>query len=141
MREHDDGPTLNDSWSEAPPLENGEQEYKFKPSKLVLATLFVGMDLSVQIITWEISQPANRWMISLSPGSFLATADETFVLTTAREIAESFQKGSSSMWLITGYNMGYSMALPIYGRLYEVAGQRRTFLLAYTLYGVGCGVT
>jgi hypothetical protein len=33
------------------------------------------------------------------------------------------------------------MALPIYGRVYEVLGQRKTFLIAYALYTVGCIVS
>jgi MFS family permease len=74
-------------------------------------------------------------------GTFLGISDEFFVLTTSRQIAESFNKGSSSSWLFVGYNLGYSMALPIYGRVYEVLGQRKTFLIAYALYTVGCIVS
>lgn len=74
-------------------------------------------------------------------GTFLGISDEFFVLTTSRQIAESFHKGPSGSWLFVGYNLGYSMALPIYGRLYEVLGQRKTFLLAYAFYGLGCIVS
>lgn len=79
-------------------------------------------------------------LILPSLGAFLGTTDESFVLITSHQIAESLGQTSSAFWLITGYNLGYSMALPIYGRIYEIVGQRKAFLLAYVLYAVGAAV-
>ncbi|KAJ5438339.1 uncharacterized protein N7458_009337 [Penicillium daleae] len=101
--------------SESGAVVNHEGKKPLKKSKLLLAVLYFG--------------------------TFLGISDEFFVLTTSRQIAESFHKGSSGSWLFVGYNLGYSMALPIYGRLYEVLGQRKTFLLAYAFYGLGCIVS
>ncbi|KAJ5896619.1 uncharacterized protein N7473_006018 [Penicillium subrubescens] len=104
-----------DASSESGTVVNHEEVKLVKKSKLLLAVLYFG--------------------------TFLGISDEFFVLTTSRQIAESFNKGSSSSWLFVGYNLGYSMALPIYGRVYEVLGQRKTFLIAYALYTVGCIVS
>lgn len=45
-------------------------------------------------------------------GIFLALADDSFVLSTHREIGSYFKEVSVSHWLVTGYNLGYSVALP-----------------------------
>lgn len=44
---------------------------------------------------------------------FLANADESFVLTTGSDVASALNASSSAAWLITGYNLGYILALPI----------------------------
>lgn len=45
-------------------------------------------------------------------GIFLALADDSFVLSTHGEIASHFSAMSVSHWLVTGYNLGYAVALP-----------------------------
>lgn len=45
--------------------------------------------------------------------AFLAAADETFVLSTSSDIASSLGLSKLSSWLLTGYNLGYMMALPL----------------------------
>lgn len=52
----------------------------------------------------------------LTPGNiacFLASADELFVLACGSDIASALHASSSASWLITGYNLGYVLALPI----------------------------
>ena len=79
-------------------------------------------------------------MVCSCIGAFLGTTDESFVLITSQRIAEELGESSSAFWLIAGYNLGYSVALPIYGRIYEIIGQLKSFLLAYVLYAVGAAV-
>lgn len=45
--------------------------------------------------------------------TFLASSDDSFVLSTASDIAADFKATSISTWLITGFNLGYMISLPI----------------------------
>ena len=48
----------------------------------------------------------------LLTGVFLANADTSLVVATHGSIALEFNSFSSSPWLLTGYTLGYSVALP-----------------------------
>ncbi|KAJ5927974.1 hypothetical protein N7466_006930 [Penicillium verhagenii] len=48
-------------------------------------------------------------------GVFLALADDSFVLSTHTEIASHFNHISLGSWLVTAYNLGYGMTLPLVG--------------------------
>lgn len=50
------------------------------------------------------------WALS---GIFLAIGDEYFVFTTSGHIASDFHRLSLAPWLITAYNLGYSVTLPM----------------------------
>ncbi|OQD64419.1 hypothetical protein PENPOL_c007G05983 [Penicillium polonicum] len=78
---------------------------------------------------------------SLLLSCFLANADESFVLTTGSDVASALNASSSAAWLITGYNLGYILALPIYGQICDLTGPTRAILLALTVYGCGCLMT
>ncbi|KAJ5597702.1 hypothetical protein N7537_007786 [Penicillium hordei] len=78
---------------------------------------------------------------SLLLACFLANADESFVLTTGSDVASALNASSSAAWLITGYNLGYILALPIYGQICDLTGPTRAILLALTVYGFGCLMT
>lgn len=49
--------------------------------------------------------------------AFLASSDDSFVLSTASDIAADFEATSISTWLITGFNLGYMVSLPIVSQL------------------------
>ncbi|KAJ5536361.1 transporter [Penicillium frequentans] len=70
--------------------------------------------------------------------AFLASSDDSFVLSTASDIAADFEATNISTWLITGFNLGYMVSLPIYGHLCDAWGRKRTYLFSYIVYGVGC---
>ncbi|CRL26995.1 Sucrose/H+ symporter, plant [Penicillium camemberti] len=75
----------------------------------------------------------------LAVGSLLL--DESFVLTTGSDVASDLNASSSAAWLITGYNLGYILALPVYGQICDSTGPKRAILLALTVYGSGCLMT
>lgn len=52
------------------------------------------------------------WWIDLQ-GVFLASADEQLVMATYGPIASEFENLSDGSWLLTGYNLGYCIALPL----------------------------
>ncbi|KAL2698827.1 hypothetical protein AAEP93_010215 [Penicillium crustosum] len=78
---------------------------------------------------------------SLLLACFLANADESFVLTTGSDVASALNASSSAAWLITGYNLGYILALPVYGQICDSTGPKKAILLALTVYGLGCLMT
>ncbi|KAI9791588.1 MAG: hypothetical protein M1816_003674 [Peltula sp. TS41687] len=46
-------------------------------------------------------------------GVFLANADDSFVIATYDTIASHYQQVSDAPWLLTAYNLGYLVALPV----------------------------
>ncbi|KAJ5379820.1 uncharacterized protein N7496_002248 [Penicillium cataractarum] len=72
---------------------------------------------------------------------FLANADETFVLSTGSDVASALNASSSASWLITAYNLGYTVGLPVYGQICESTGPKGAVLLALALYAAGCILT
>ena len=48
-----------------------------------------------------------------SIGAFIANADTSFVIATYASIASEFGNVSRGPWLLVGYTLGYSVALPI----------------------------
>ncbi|CAI7592582.1 unnamed protein product [Penicillium manginii] len=74
-------------------------------------------------------------------GVFLASADKYVLLTTQNRIAISLQSPSSASLLLVSYNLGFCVALPVYGFLSERYGSRKFLLAAYALFSVGCAVS
>ncbi|KAB8216637.1 major facilitator superfamily domain-containing protein [Aspergillus novoparasiticus] len=74
-------------------------------------------------------------------GAFLAGADDSLFISTHDHIASNFGQLPLGSWLLTAYNMGYSIGLPVYGRACDVYGYKRTLLVAYALFSVGCTLT
>lgn len=48
----------------------------------------------------------------LPTGVFIAGADHSFLMVTYETIASHFDAVSYDAWILTGYNLGYCMALP-----------------------------
>lgn len=46
-------------------------------------------------------------------GVFLANADDSFVMATYQTIASQYQQLSDAPFLLTAYNLGYCIALPV----------------------------
>ncbi|KAJ6022278.1 hypothetical protein N7540_007782 [Penicillium herquei] len=56
---------------------------------------------------------ARSFLTVMLISSFLASSDDSFVLSTASDIAANFDATNASTWLITGFNLGYMISLPI----------------------------
>ncbi|KAJ5928248.1 transporter [Penicillium verhagenii] len=86
--------------------------------------------------------PVDRLFFTVALlGSFLAYTDETFVLSIHTEIASQFNHASLGPWLIAGYNLGYIITFPLYGRICEVYGYKFPLLAAYLMFAAGCMTT
>ncbi|KAL2003285.1 hypothetical protein VTN02DRAFT_4406 [Thermoascus thermophilus] len=74
-------------------------------------------------------------------GIFLASCDETLVMATYGAISSQFHSLTEGAWLVTSYNLGYCVSLPVYGTLSDIYGRRKPILSAYCLFAGGCVVS
>ncbi|KAJ6096443.1 MFS general substrate transporter [Penicillium sp. IBT 16267x] len=74
-------------------------------------------------------------------GVFLASADKSILLTTQTQIASSLHSPSNAALLLVSYNLGFCVALPVYGFLSDIYGSRNFLLVSYALFSVGCAIS
>lgn len=80
-------------------------------------------------------------MVALCAAVFVAALDQTMVLTVMPSIMRSLyidvRNINDAGWIITGYLLGYTVAMPLFGRLADVWGRRQMCLLALVLFLAG----
>jgi MFS family permease len=80
-------------------------------------------------------------MAVLCAAVFVAALDQTMVLTVMPSIMRSFYISVRDLndagWIITGYLLGYTVAMPLFGRLADVWGRRPMAIVALLLFLVG----
>ena len=80
-------------------------------------------------------------MVVLCLAVFVAALDQTMVLTVMPSIMRSFYISVRDLndagWIITGYLLGYTVAMPLFGRLADVRGRRPMAIVALFLFLVG----
>lgn len=74
-------------------------------------------------------------------GVFIAADDQVVVVTILPSIMGDFRLGvddlSQVSWIITGYLLGYTCAMPLIGKLSDVYGHLRVYVAAMLLFAVG----
>ncbi len=88
--------------------------------------------------------PAARVLLVASFGAFLAFLDATIVNVAFPSIRESFPGTSIGdlSWVLNAYNIVFAAFLIVFGRLTDLLGRRRAFLLGvliFTVASVLCG--
>jgi EmrB/QacA subfamily drug resistance transporter len=73
----------------------------------------------------------------LMSGMFLAALDMTIVSTSIRTIADDLSGLSVQAWVTTSYLITSTIATPLYGKLSDLYGRRRFFILAISLFVIG----
>ena len=80
-------------------------------------------------------------LIPVCAGVFIAADDQTVVVTILPQIIIDMGLGPYELdrvaWTITGYLLGYVSAMPLIGRLSDVWGHRKLFILSMVLFMVG----
>ncbi len=80
-------------------------------------------------------------MVALGAAVFVAALDQTMVLTVMPSIMRSLyidvRNINDAGWIITGYLLGYTVAMPLFGRLADVWGRRPMCIVALGLFLVG----
>jgi EmrB/QacA subfamily drug resistance transporter len=70
-------------------------------------------------------------------GMFLGALDQTIVSTSIRTIADDLHGLSIQAWVTTSYLITSTITTPIYGKLGDLYGRKRLFMLAITIFVVG----
>ena len=90
-----------------------------------------------------LSRGATLAMVALCAAVFVAALDQTMVLTVMLSIMRSLYIDVKNLtdagWIFTAYLLGYTVAMPLFGRLADVWGRRPTTLVALGLFAVGSG--
>ncbi len=80
-------------------------------------------------------------MVVLCAAVFVAALDQTMVLTVMRDMMVSLhisvEKINDAGWIITAYLLGYTVAMPLFGRLADVWGRRPVTMIALGLFMLG----
>ena len=80
-------------------------------------------------------------LIPVCAGVFIAADDQTVVVTVLPQIIIDMELGPYELdraaWTITGYLLGYVAVMPLIGRLSDVWGHRRLFVLSMVLFMAG----
>ena len=85
--------------------------------------------------------PPYLALVPVCAGVFVAADDQTVVVTVLPEIIREMKLGPYELdraaWTITGYLLGYVAAMPLIGRLSDIWGHRRLYVLSMVLFMVG----
>src|ERR1700758_77131 len=74
--------------------------------------------------------------------TLLAALDQTIVATALPKIVSDLNGFEHLSWVVTAYLVASTVTVPLYGKLSDLYGRRRLFLVAITVFLVGsalCG--
>jgi EmrB/QacA subfamily drug resistance transporter len=84
---------------------------------------------------------ARTTMIVASLGIFLAALDQTVIVTAlwpiSQDLGVAVTELDKAAWVVTAYLLGYTVALPLMGRVADVYGQRRIYIISMGIFLVG----
>ena len=89
------------------------------------------------------ARPRSPWplVIALGLGVFVGGFDQTFVVPVLSRILSDFaipiNEFGKASWIINGYLLGYTVALPLMGRVADVHGHRRVFVAGLLVFMAG----
>ncbi|MDP6510788.1 MAG: MFS transporter [Dehalococcoidia bacterium] len=85
----------------------------------------------------HLTSPSLLMVVALC-GVFLAALDQTVVVTALPSIMQDIHlpvtKLEKAMWIITGYLLGYTFAMPLMACLSDVYGRVRVYVMAMLLF-------
>jgi MFS family permease len=103
-----------------------------------------GQTADKEAVTTRIPRSAILAMVALCSAVFVAALDQTMVLTLMNKIMVSLgidvEHIGDAGWIVTGYLLGYTIAMPLFGRLADVKGRRPMAMVALALFLVGSGL-
>jgi EmrB/QacA subfamily drug resistance transporter len=88
------------------------------------------------------SGPGPRAGLAIvAAGVVLAALDQTVVVTVLYKVQEEYQIAPIHLdqlgWIVTAYLLGYTVTLPLMGRVADVFGRRRIYLLSLVVFLIG----
>lgn len=87
--------------------------------------------------------PRGAWalLIALGMGVFVGGFDQTFVVPVLASILSDLETPISEFgrasWIINGYLLGYTVAMPLMGRIADVYGHLRVFVIGLLIFMLG----
>ncbi len=75
--------------------------------------------------------------------TLLAALDQTIVATALPEIADDLKGFEHLSWVVTAYLLSTTVTVPLYGKLSDLYGRRRLFVISISIFLVGsalCGL-
>lgn len=76
-------------------------------------------------------------LVGLMSGMFLSALDQSVVSTAMRTIADDLQGLQLQAWVTTAYLITSTVSTPIYGKLGDIFGRRKMFMIAISIFVVG----
>ncbi len=99
------------------------------------------MIAAVQPVEEKKSAPSNlRWWILLTViiGTFLGRLDQTIVNLALPKIIDNFGISvSAAGWIATAYILANAIFVPIWGKLGDMWGQKKVYILGFSIFIVG----
>ncbi|HLX32548.1 MAG TPA: MFS transporter [Gaiellaceae bacterium] len=71
---------------------------------------------------------------------FLSTFDQTIVVMALPRIVSDLGGVNDYSWVVTAYLLALTVTVPLYGKLLDIYGARRLFLVAISLFLLGSGL-
>lgn len=86
----------------------------------------------------KLSKNQRKLLIIFLIGIFVGGMDGAIINPARSVIAENLSlSANASIWMITIYTLFYSMSIPIMGKLADLFGKKRIFIIAITIFGIG----
>ena len=76
-------------------------------------------------------------LIGLMMGMFLAALDQTIVATSIRTIADDLKGLNHQAWATTAYLITATIVTPLYGKLGDIYGRKKLFIIAISIFIFG----
>src|SRR4051795_890605 len=76
--------------------------------------------------------------------TLLAALDQTIVATALPQIVSDLQGFEDLSWVVTAYLLATTVTVPLYGKLSDLYGRRRLFVVSITIFLIGsalCGLS
>ena len=78
---------------------------------------------------------------AIATGVFITALDQTVVVTALPAVMADLKiqvfELESVIWVVTAYLLGYTVAMPLLGRLADVHGYRRLYLISLAVFVLG----
>ncbi len=87
----------------------------------------------------SLQTPAKRFIVALTLGAALTPLNSTMIAVALPAMGETFQVGSSdlTLWLVSSYLLVNIILQSPAGKLGDIMGRRRAFMIGLSLFAVG----